>query len=300
MARGLAAAHEKGIVHRDLKPDNLFLTRDGPLKILDFGLAKLRPPLDPGDVNAQTRTASVHTEAHTILGTVGYMSPEQVRRSPVDHRSDIFSFGSVLYEMLAGSRPFRGGTEAETMTAILNQDPPPLTEATGKVPVALERIMRHCLEKRPRGPLPVDARPRLRPGGGRAGGYRRRAGLAAAAGRRMRLAMVAGAAVLGLLAVGGVVRNWFAHGLWNSRRTEPMSVVPLTSLSGWERYPALSPDGSHLAFSWERDGDERRGHLRPTDRRRNAAAADHRPRRRSEPGLVARRPPHRVLALSGQ
>ena len=102
MARGLAAAHEKGIVHRDLKPDNLFLTREGPLKILDFGLAKLRPPFDPGDVNAETRTASVNTEAHTILGTVGYMSPEQVRRSPADHRSDIFSFGSVLYEMLVG------------------------------------------------------------------------------------------------------------------------------------------------------------------------------------------------------
>ena len=109
MARGLAAAHEKGIVHRDLKPENLFLTRDGRLKILDFGLAKLRPPLDPGDVSSETRTASVLTEAHTILGTVGYMSPEQVRRSPADHRSDIFSFGSVLYEMLSGSRPFRAG-----------------------------------------------------------------------------------------------------------------------------------------------------------------------------------------------
>ena len=300
IARGLAAAHEKGIVHRDLKPDNLFLTRDGRLKILDFGLAKLRPPLDPGDVSAETRTASVHTEAHTILGTVGYMSPEQVRRSPVDHRSDIFSFGSVLYEMLAGSRPFRGETEAETMTAILNQDPPPLAEATGKVPVALERIVRHCLEKRPEDrfqsarDLVFDLEAVAQAGTAGAPGWPPRRG------RRMRLAMVAGVAVLGLLAVGGVVRNWFAHGLWNSRRTAPMSVVPLTSLSGWEWDPALSPDGSQLAFSWNARRRRARGHLRPTDRRRNAAAADHRPRRRSQPGLVARRPPHRVLALSGQ
>jgi eukaryotic-like serine/threonine-protein kinase len=149
IARGLAAAHEKGVVHRDLKPENLFVTRDGRVKILDFGLAKLRPPLDPGDVSAETRTGSMDTGAHTMLGTVGYMSPEQVRRSPADHRSDIFSFGTVLYEMLAGSRPFRGGTEPETMTAILNVDPPPLTEANGNLPAPFECIVRHCLEKRP-------------------------------------------------------------------------------------------------------------------------------------------------------
>ena len=107
IARGLAAAHEKGIVHRDLKPENLFLTRDGRIKILDFGLAKLRPPLDPGVIGVETPTAAALTEAGKVLGTVGYMSPEQARRSPVDHRSDIFSFGSVLYEMLAGQRAFR-------------------------------------------------------------------------------------------------------------------------------------------------------------------------------------------------
>ena len=254
MARGLCAAHEKGIVHRDVKPDNLFLTRDGPLKILDFGLAKLRPPLDPGDVDGLTRTASVHTEEHTLLGTVGYMSPEQVRRSPADHRSDIFSFGLVLYEMLAGSRPFRGGTEAETMTAILTQDPPPLTRATGKVPVALERIMRHCVEKRPQDrfqstrDLVFDLEALAQAGtAGAPGGPRRR-------GQRVKLAAVAGVAVLGLLAVGGVARNWFAHGIWNSRLTAPMSVVPLTSLSGWERNPALSPDGTQVAFSWSDRG----------------------------------------------
>ena len=256
IARGLAAAHEKGVVHRDLKPENLFVARDGRVKILDFGLAKLRPPLDPGDVDAETRTAAVNTEAHTILGTVGYMSPEQVRRSPADHRSDIFSFGGVLYEMLAGRRPFQGGTEAETMTAILNQDPPPI-EANGKVPVALERIMRHCVEKRPEDRFQsvrdlVFGLEAIAQAGttGTPGWPPRRV-------RRMRLAVVAGLVVLGLLAVGGVVRNWLAHGIWSSRRPAPLSVIPLTSLSGSEFDPALSPDGSQLAFTWDRDGDER-------------------------------------------
>src|SRR5262249_24882251 len=141
IARGLAAAHDKGIVHRDLKPENLFVTRDGRVKILDFGLAKLRPPLDPGALDADTPTASAMTDAGSFLGSVGYMAPEQVRRSPVDHLSDIFAFGSVLYEMLAGKRPFQGETEAETMTAILKADPPSLCETDARVPVAFERIV---------------------------------------------------------------------------------------------------------------------------------------------------------------
>ena len=149
IARGLAAAHEKGIVHRDLKPENLFLTRDGRIKILDFGLAKLRPPLDSGDVGAETPTASVLTDAGKVLGTVGYMSPEQVRRSPADHRSDIFSFGSVLYEMLSGKQAFRRPSGIETMNAILKEDPPELSRTDSNLPPTLVRILARCLEKNP-------------------------------------------------------------------------------------------------------------------------------------------------------
>jgi serine/threonine protein kinase len=120
LANGLAAAHEQGIVHRDLKPENLFITRAGRLKILDFGLAKLRRER-PIDETAGSQTAA-HTEVGQVLGTAGYMSPEQVKGEPADHRSDIFSFGSILYEMLNGQRAFKRNTSAETMTAILNEE----------------------------------------------------------------------------------------------------------------------------------------------------------------------------------
>lgn len=148
VARGLAAAHDKGIVHRDLKPENLFITEDDRVKILDFGLAKLTRPQETAS-SGDAPTMQVATDAGMVMGTVGYMSPEQVRGKSADTRSDLFSFGAILYEMLSGKKAFHAETPADTMSAILKEDPQELTETNRTVPPGLERIVRHCLEKSP-------------------------------------------------------------------------------------------------------------------------------------------------------
>ena len=256
IASGLAAAHEKGVVHRDLKPENVFVTREGHVKILDFGLAKLRPDTDA----SEAATVANVTGPGVVMGTTGYMSPEQVRGQDADHRSDIFSFGSVLYEILTGRRAFQGGTGAEVMSAILHLEPPPLTAASGDrdIPAGVVRIVQRCLEK------PVDRRfQSARDLAFSLEALDEAAGTRAPASAAPRASWLTPARLIPIVAAGlaAVAVGWF---LWSrptgsrlsSTFSGPPSVTPFLVGPAVETLPAWSPTGNLVAYVSEASGND--------------------------------------------
>jgi Tol biopolymer transport system component len=243
IAHGLAAAHERGIFHRDLKPENLFVTKDGRVKILDFGLAKLTQPQAGSEPNAPT--LAEHTEAGVVMGTAGYMSPEQVRGQKADHRTDIFSFGTILYEMLAGKRAFQKPTSPETMTAILNEDPPGISQVTTSIPAALQRVVHRCLEKNPEQrfqsssdlAFALDALSETSS----------KAAESTISPQKRRRGIWIG---LGGLVILAAAIGWAGYGFFLSRHV-PFREIEITQLttSGKVGIAAISPDGKYVAYS---------------------------------------------------
>jgi len=250
IAHGLAAAHDKGIVHRDLKPENIFLCRDGRAKILDFGLAKLTGP-EPSDATVTNLGGIGHTGSGIVLGTAGYMSPEQVRGERADSRSDIFSFGVVVYEALSGQRAFTGSTAADRASAILKEDPPDLRACGLNIPPALARIVHRCLEKNPqeRFESARDLAFHLETLNTDSYSDAFQASGSALARRSLAPWLTAAVAALALLAAG-----WFYREKAQGNKSGPVTFLRLTDFAGLEESPAFSPDGRSVVFVSDSSG----------------------------------------------